>query len=84
MACRIFRELKLGLIVGPITEGAISKLVFKDIGYIPEQHSEHTFDLATPDDATVTAGIGITHEVNGSRSDQVIDLEDNRSRAYGD
>ncbi|KIM83629.1 hypothetical protein PILCRDRAFT_819269 [Piloderma croceum F 1598] len=65
MACRIFRELKLGLIVGPITgtEGAISKLVFKDIGYIPEQHSEHTFDLAIPDDATVTAGIGTMHEV---------------------
>jgi hypothetical protein len=35
MACRIFRELKLGLIEGPITEEAISKLVFRDIGSIP-------------------------------------------------
>ena len=35
MACRIFRELKLGLIKGPITEEAISKLVSRDIGSIP-------------------------------------------------
>lgn len=36
MACRMFRELKLGLIVGPISEGAISNLVFRDIGSIQE------------------------------------------------
>jgi|ERR1700690_4402736 hypothetical protein len=45
MACRLFRELKLGLIGGPMTEGAILRLVFNDMGHLPQHHSNHAFKL---------------------------------------
>jgi hypothetical protein len=43
MAYRLFRELKLGLLTGPVVEGAISDVVFRDIGNITEQYTGRTF-----------------------------------------
>jgi len=51
MACRIFRELKLGLFADPITDEAISNIVFKDMGAIPQPQSGHVFELHTLGDA---------------------------------
>jgi hypothetical protein len=58
MACRLFRELKLGLFVGPVSDGAISQLVFKEMCIIPSHHHGDAFGLHNFDDATVHAGIG--------------------------
>ena len=45
MACRLFRELKLGLIVGPTPEEGISNLVVRDMGTIPLWQTEHSIEL---------------------------------------
>jgi hypothetical protein len=45
MACRIFRVLKLGFMVGPMTERAMSNLVFRDIGSISYQPSENAVEV---------------------------------------
>jgi len=58
LACRLFRELKLSLSMEPMTEGAISHVVFRDIGTIPQQSSGETSDLGTIDDlGTDTCGV---------------------------
>jgi hypothetical protein len=57
MACRIFRALKLGFIVGPMTEGAMSNLVFRDIGSVSYQPSENTVDV---DNQAEDSGSGTT------------------------
>ncbi|KIM84940.1 hypothetical protein PILCRDRAFT_817773 [Piloderma croceum F 1598] len=49
MACRLFRELKLGLFADPMAEKAISKIVCKDIGTITQYHSAHAYELRTFD-----------------------------------
>jgi hypothetical protein len=49
MACRLFRELKLGLFADPMAEKAISKLVGRDIGTITQHHSAHAYELRTFD-----------------------------------
>jgi len=46
MACRIFRELKLGLYAQPMTDGTISKIVFRDLGTLPPQQSADSDDVA--------------------------------------
>lgn len=47
MACRLFRELKLGIFRDPMTEQAVSKVVFRDIGLMSHEHSECTFEPGT-------------------------------------
>jgi len=51
MACRIFRELKLGLFADPITDRVILNIVFKDMGIIPQPQSGHVFELHNLGDA---------------------------------
>lgn len=53
MACRLFRELKLGHFIDPITDREISKIVFRDIGTIPQ---EDGYDIDPP--ARDDAGVG--------------------------
>jgi hypothetical protein len=69
MACRLFRELKLGIIIGPMTEGAISKLVFRDMGTITLSQAECSFELHTINDMAHISG-------EGNHSHRSIDLED--------
>jgi hypothetical protein len=59
LACRLFRELKLGLFADPLTEPTISNVVFRDIR-TPEQQSRHAFELCTLDNAGVDIGSGRT------------------------
>jgi hypothetical protein len=59
MACRLVRELKLGHFRDLMTEGAISKIVFNDMGDIPQQQSGHGCELGVHDNAdTDTGGAG--------------------------
>jgi hypothetical protein len=78
LACRLFRELKLGLIVGPMTEEAISNLVFREMVTIPLQHSQHAFELRTLDDVGVETGISGERNVcgDGCHSGEDIELGD--------
>ena len=78
MACRLFRELKLGLFVKPMTEDTISNIVIRDIGTIPSQHSRFTFEPRTLDDAGADTGSSSKPVVWGdeSRSDGDIESED--------
>jgi hypothetical protein len=71
MACRIFRKLKLGLMDASMTQGAMSKLVFKEMGTIPPPKSEHTFELRTLGNATIGSG--------GIRMQTLWELEDESS-----
>jgi hypothetical protein len=58
MVCRIFRELKLGIISGPSqTEEAISNIIFRDMGSISQQQSGHVFELHTPGETNMGDGI---------------------------
>jgi len=57
MACRIFRELKLGLFADPMTDQDISKIVGRDIGAIQQLQSGYAFELHTPDDAGVDTDV---------------------------
>jgi hypothetical protein len=79
MACRLFRELKLGLLAGPVVEGAISDVVFRDIGSI----TGRTFELRIVKDAGV--GTGREPRVLGDhcRPDVDIELGDGRFRTGG-
>ena len=73
MACRLFRELKLGLFVKPMTEDTISNIVIRDIGTIPSQHSRFIFELRTLDDTGTDSGGSSRPHVwaDESRSDGV-------------
>jgi hypothetical protein len=81
MACRLFRELKLGLFVKPMTEDTISNIVIRDMGTVPSQHSQFTFELCTLDDTGTDTGGSSKPRVWGdeSRSDGGIELEDRAS-----
>jgi hypothetical protein len=54
MACRLFRELKLGHFIDPMTDRAISKIIIRDIGTMPQEEDGHDID----DDEGVDAGVG--------------------------
>lgn len=56
MACRLFRELKLGLFADPMTEDMISNIVIRDMGTIPTEHSRFTFELRALDDPGADTG----------------------------
>jgi len=62
MACRLFRELKLGLFADPMAETAISKIVGRDIGTITQHHSAHAYELRTFDDTSEDTGNGDRRE----------------------
>jgi hypothetical protein len=81
MACRLFRELKLGLFPGPPTVGKISEILFRDVGIITQQHSGHAFELRTLDDAGTDTGTSAKRDVLGDKnhSDGGIELEEGRS-----
>jgi len=49
LACRLYRELGLGLLADPIVDGVISKVIFKNTGNIHQQHRD-TFELHSLDD----------------------------------
>ena len=85
MACRLFRELKLGLFIGPVSEGAISQLVFRDMCASPHHRDGDAFGLHTVDDAGVYAGIGGKREALGdeNRSEGDIEMGDVSSRSCG-
>jgi len=56
LACRLFRELKLGLFEDPMTEGAMSNIVFQDLAKISRQQSGHVLpELCTYDGAETDA-----------------------------
>jgi len=50
LACRLVRELKLGVFDDAIDAHAVSKIVFRDIGFISQEDSERTSELHTHDD----------------------------------
>ena len=56
MACKIFRDLSLGLFDDPMAEGEISKIVFRDMAAVAPQPSESTYELRTFDDAATNIG----------------------------
>jgi len=68
LGCRLFRELKLGLYAEPMTDRAISKIVFRDI---PWQPSGHGFELSTLDTGTYAGGAGIWDIENSAWRDVV-------------
>jgi len=68
MACRIFRELKLGLFADPITDGVISNIVFKDMGIIPQPQSGHVFELQNLGDVGGDASNGTQTSIWGGEN----------------
>lgn len=78
MACRLVRELKLGLFVGPMTEleGAMSQIVFKDIKQHGISFEQRGFDKDT-------AGERRHVPVGRSSSEADIELGKIRSRTDG-
>jgi hypothetical protein len=82
MACRLFRELKLGLLVDPISEELISEIMIRDIGTEPRQQSEHAFELHIFDDERAGVDIGTLKDFweDEHSSDEEIELEGGRSR----
>jgi hypothetical protein len=78
MACRLFRELKLDLMLNPMADGVISKVIHRDIGSIPQQQSEHAFALYTIGEGDVDVGIEATRDVsqNNIYSGEDIELEE--------
>jgi hypothetical protein len=85
MACRLVRELKLGLFVGPMTEleGAMSRLVFRDLAGI-ERHGI-SLEPRGFDDVDKDTGAGERRHVpaGGSSSEADIDLSKMQSRTDG-
>jgi len=75
MACRVFRELKLGLIIGPMSEGAISELVFRDVVRVKQQ-TEHSIELHRLDNVSVQTGIANIPRVYSDLSHSHGSLED--------
>jgi len=53
MACRLVRELKLGQFADPMTEGAISQIVFN---HMPQPRGGRAFELRTDDGADIITG----------------------------
>jgi hypothetical protein len=82
MACRLFRELKLDLLINPMADGVISKVVNRDMGSIPQQQSEHAFALYPIDEGDVEIGIETTRGVSGNNiySGEDIELEEREFR----
>jgi hypothetical protein len=70
MACRLFRELKLDLLINPMADGVISKVVNRDMGSIPQQGGD------------VELGIETTRGVSGNNiySGEDIELEEREFR----
>ena len=56
MACQIFRDLSLGRFVETMTEGEISKIVFRYMAAVAQQPSGSTYELRTVDDAATDIG----------------------------
>lgn len=55
LACRLVRELKLGVYEDLMTQHAISKIVFRDIGNSSQQQSGCTSEPRTHDSADMCA-----------------------------
>jgi hypothetical protein len=77
-ACRLFRELKLGLSQQAITETIVSNVVFRDMDIVPQQESQSTFELGTRDTIGVDVGgrdkpYPWDIEVHGARNAEVED-----------
>ena len=51
MACRLFRELKLGLLKDPMPELAVSIIVSEDLINLPRQEREDEFELCALNDS---------------------------------
>jgi len=69
MVCRIFRELKLGIIGGPSqTEEAISNIIFRDMGSIPQQQGGHAFEPHTPGETNMRDGISTKENILGDEN----------------
>lgn len=56
MACRLFRELRLGLIADPMTEVAFSTVVCPDMDSITQQQCGWAHELGARDDANADTG----------------------------
>ena len=68
MGCRLFRELKLGLLTGDLTRnGSLSSLVFRDLDNI---RSVHEIEMQTFPDIHAGTGRTLRH---GGRSDEDIE-----------
>jgi hypothetical protein len=78
MACRLFRELKLGLLKDPMPELAVSKIVFKDIINLPRQESEDEFELRALNDSGMDINSEsklVSRDIENSASKDIV-LED--------
>jgi len=73
MACRIFRALKQGFIVGPMTKEVMSNLVFRDIGSTPYQPSENALEVK---DQAEDSGSGTTRNCQAD-GDNIMDFGGN-------
>jgi len=80
LGCRLFRELKLGLYAEPMTERAISKIVFRDMGNIPRQPSGQGFELSTLDPEMGAGSAGAWDIENSAWTD--VALEDRVSTVH--
>src|SRR6267154_1075848 len=69
--CWLVRELKLGLFIDPIREGAISQFVTSYFGI----YAMSAFGLYTFDDASVHSGIGGKREALGDENHLERDME---------
>ena len=75
MACRLVRELKLGLFVGPTTEieGAMSQVVFRDMAIIERRGI--SFELRGFDGVDKDTGAGGRRHVPAGGSSSESDIE---------
>ena len=79
MACRLFRELKLDLMINPMADGAISKIIKRDMGSILQQQSDHAFALHAIDEGDEgDVDIGVSGD--NIYSGEEIELEERGSR----
>jgi len=75
MACRLFRELKLGQLEDPIAELKITKIVFRDMGSLPQQEHGDGSESRTLNNAgdIGTEGKPVTWDIENAPKDVVLE-----------
>ena len=72
IACRLFRELKLGLFVDQLTEDAVSQFVIKNIDTATTAR-EHSFELRILDELDTTGVTG--NKLGGVVDESSLDVD---------